>query len=111
MALALATGGADRASLVGLVGLLIELTGVAATVGPDFKASNTSALVELGIVVVGYAVVPAILSRRLGGLPRTPVWRAISPLRGAFPSTTWGYSGTIRNSTPRPRCTLSLRRE
>lgn len=67
--LALATGGADRLGRTGLVGLLIGLVGVAAIVGSDFQASDALALLQVGGVVVGYAVGPAILSRRLGGLP------------------------------------------
>jgi drug/metabolite transporter (DMT)-like permease len=67
--LALATGGADRTSRTGLVGLLIGLVGVVAIVGADFKASDASALLELAVVMTGYAIGPAILARRLGGLP------------------------------------------
>jgi drug/metabolite transporter (DMT)-like permease len=73
MAFALVTGGSDRVGRVGLMGLLIGLVGVAAIVGADFKTSDTAALVALGVVVVGYAVGPAILSRRLDGLPAVGV--------------------------------------
>ena len=65
---ALATGGADRMGRIGVVGLLIGLVGVVAIVGADFSASDTTALLQIGIVVIGYAVGPAILVRRLGGL-------------------------------------------
>ena len=68
-AFALATGGADRLGRAGLVGLLIGLVGVAAIVGGDYATTDPTALLEIGIVVVGYAVGPAILARRLGGLP------------------------------------------
>ena len=68
-AIALTTGGTDRIGGRSLVGLLIGLSGVAAIVGGDFEASNATALVQVGIVVVGYAVGPAILSRRLNGVP------------------------------------------
>jgi len=67
-AFALATSGADRLGRTGLLGLLIGLIGVAAIVGGDFGTSDTTALLEIAVVVVGYAVGPAILSRRLGGL-------------------------------------------
>jgi len=66
---ALATDGADRLGRTGLVGLLIGFVGVAAIVGGDFATSDTTALLQIGVVVVGYAVGPAILARRLGGLP------------------------------------------
>jgi drug/metabolite transporter (DMT)-like permease len=72
-ALALATGGADRLSRAGLLGLLIGLVGVAAIVGGDYATSDPTALIQIAIVVVGYAVGPAILARRLGGLPTVGV--------------------------------------
>jgi drug/metabolite transporter (DMT)-like permease len=71
--LALATGGTDRLSRAGLVGLLIGLAGVAGIVGGDFATTDSSALVQIAIVVVCYAVGPAILARRLGGLPTVGV--------------------------------------
>jgi drug/metabolite transporter (DMT)-like permease len=71
--LALATGGADRPGRAGLAGLLIGLVGVAAIVWGNFATSDPAALVEIAIVVVGYAVGPAILARRLGGLPAVGV--------------------------------------
>jgi drug/metabolite transporter (DMT)-like permease len=67
--IALATGGADRLGRTGLVGLAVGLAGVAAIVWGDFSASNPTAFVQIAIVVVCYAVGPAILARRLGGLP------------------------------------------
>jgi drug/metabolite transporter (DMT)-like permease len=72
-AFALATGGADRLGRTGLVGLLIGLIGVAAIVGGDYAPSDPTALLQMAIVVVGYAVGPAILARRLGGLPTVGV--------------------------------------
>jgi drug/metabolite transporter (DMT)-like permease len=72
-ALALATGGADRLGRVGLLGLLIGLVGVAAIVGGDYATSDPTALLQIAVVVVCYAVGPAILARRLGGLPTVGV--------------------------------------
>ena len=72
-ALALATGGADRLGRGGLLGLLIGLVGVAAIVGGDYATSDPTALLQIVVVVVGYAVGPAILARRLGGLPTVGV--------------------------------------
>ena len=71
--IALTTGGADRFGRVGIAGLLIGIVGVAAIVGADFAATDTTALLQIGVVVVGYAVGPAILSRRLQGLPTVGV--------------------------------------
>ena len=70
---AAATGGRDRVSLTMLLGLLVGLIGVAAIVGVSVDASNTTALLAMALVVIGYAVGPAILSRRLGGLPSVGV--------------------------------------
>ena len=71
--LALTTGGTDRISGLGLLGLLIGLVGVGAIVGGDFGTTDPIALIEILIVVIGYAVGPAILARRLGGLPAVGV--------------------------------------
>jgi drug/metabolite transporter (DMT)-like permease len=72
-AIALATGGADRLGRTGLVGLLIGLIGVAAIVGGDYATSDPTALLQVAVVVVCYAVGPAILARRLDGLPTVGV--------------------------------------
>jgi drug/metabolite transporter (DMT)-like permease len=72
-AIALLTGGADRFGRVGLLGLFIGFVGVIAIVGTNFGASDLTALVQVGIVVVGYALGPAILARRLDGLPTVGV--------------------------------------
>jgi drug/metabolite transporter (DMT)-like permease len=70
---ALATGAAERMTREGWIGLLIGLVGVTAIVGADLGSSDPIAFIEVAIVVVGYAVGPAILSRRLGGLPSVGV--------------------------------------
>ena len=72
-AIAFATRSVDRLGRSALVGLLVGLVGVAAIVGADFQASDTIAFLEVGVVVVGYAVGPAILARRLAGLPSIAV--------------------------------------
>ena len=72
-AIALATGGADRVSRAGLGGLLLGLVGVAAIVGGDYATTDPTALLQIVVVVVGFAVGPAILARRLDGLPTVGV--------------------------------------
>jgi len=67
-AIALATRGADRFGRAGLAGLLVGVAGVAAIVGGDLGTADPVAFLEIAVVVVGYAVGPAILARRLGGL-------------------------------------------
>jgi drug/metabolite transporter (DMT)-like permease len=74
--IAIGTGGVDRLSRTGLLGLLIGLLGVAAIVWGNFATTEGAALLQLGIVVVGYAVGPAILARRLAGLPAVGIMAA-----------------------------------
>jgi len=66
-ALAVLTGG-ERLSRPGLVGLGIGVLGVAAIAGTGFSASDAVPLLELGGVVLGYAIAPVILARRLAGV-------------------------------------------
>jgi drug/metabolite transporter (DMT)-like permease len=67
------TGGTDRLSGIGWLGLLIGVVGVGAIVGGDFQTTDGLALMQVAVVVVCYAVGPAVLSRRLGGLPAVGV--------------------------------------
>ncbi len=71
--IAVGTGGRDRIGSTGVVGLLIGLVGVAAIVGLNLGSSNAPAILEVGVVVVGYALGPAILARRLAGLSNVAV--------------------------------------
>lgn len=63
------TGHDDRPGPRRLGGLLLGLAGVAALVGLDIHGTSTVALVEMGLVAVGYATGPLILSRSLSDLP------------------------------------------
>ena len=62
------TGGVLR-----YVGLLLGLAGVALLLGLDVGQVRLGALLEMAAVVVGYAVAPVIMSRRLADLPSIPV--------------------------------------
>jgi drug/metabolite transporter (DMT)-like permease len=66
-------GHRERMGPVGIGGLAIGLVGVAAIVGLDFHASDTTALLEMALVAVGYAFGPAILQRWLTGVPSVSV--------------------------------------
>ncbi|HEY9351183.1 MAG TPA: EamA family transporter, partial [Acidothermales bacterium] len=55
-------GRAERLGRVGWLGLASGFAGVAALVGLDVGGSDLVAVAELGVVVVGYAVGPAILA-------------------------------------------------
>lgn len=71
--IAVTTGGRDRIGATGVVGLLIGLVGVAAIVGVNLGSSSGTALIDMAVVVVGYALGPAIMSRRLAGLSTVAV--------------------------------------
>jgi drug/metabolite transporter (DMT)-like permease len=66
-------GADDRVDALRFLGLLLGVIGVALLVGLDFGQLHAGALLEVAVVVVGYAVAPVIMSRRLADLPSIPV--------------------------------------
>ena len=71
--IATARGNREHLGAASLTGLLMGLVGVGAIVGFDLRASDWPSLVEMGIVAVGYAAGPVILSRYLAHLPSVGV--------------------------------------
>lgn len=71
--IATALGNREHLGLASLSGLLLGLVGVALIAGLDLRASSTVALFEMALVVVGYAVGPAILARFLQEVPSVTV--------------------------------------
>ena len=63
------TGDRERLGARRWLGLLIGIAGVAALVGLDVGEVDTLAIVEIGLVAVGYAIGPIILSRSMTELP------------------------------------------
>lgn len=66
-------GNRDRMGPANLLGLLIGIVGVGAIVGFDWQATTWVALIEIVLVVVGYALGPAIAARYLSSLPSVSV--------------------------------------
>lgn len=66
-------GSDDRVEAARLIGLLLGVVGVALLVGLDLGEVHISAVLEIAAVVVGYAVGPVILTRRLADLSSIPV--------------------------------------
>lgn len=64
-----AAGSADRLDRRSWLGLLVGILGVAALVGLDFGRVGVVPLLEVCVVVLGYATGPIVLSRRLADLP------------------------------------------
>ena len=69
VAVAFFMGRPARLSRSNWLGILIGMLGVAAIVGLDVGGSDIGAVAEMAIVVVGYAIGPAILSRWMSDLP------------------------------------------
>ena len=63
------TGDRERLDSRRLAGLLLGIAGVGALVGLDLGHVNPVALVEVGLVAVGYALGPIVLSRHLSDAP------------------------------------------
>lgn len=73
LVIAIAFGSKQQMGPINLVGLVLGLVGVAFIVGFDLRASDTTALVEMAVVVVGYALGPVILARYLSVIPGVTV--------------------------------------
>lgn len=73
LVVAIAFGSKQQMGPINLVGLVLGLVGVAFIVGFDLRASDTTALVEMAVVVVGYALGPVILARYLSVIPGVTV--------------------------------------
>jgi drug/metabolite transporter (DMT)-like permease len=69
LAVAYLTGRTERLNPTAWLGLALGIAGVAALVGLDVGGSELDGVAQIGIVVVGYAVGPAILARALSDLP------------------------------------------
>lgn len=69
VAVAFAMGQPSRLSRVNWIGIALGMLGVAALVGFDVAGSDLLAVAEIAVVVVGYALGPAILARWMSDLP------------------------------------------
>jgi drug/metabolite transporter (DMT)-like permease len=63
------TGERERLGARRWLGLLVGIAGVTALVGLDVGQADALSVVEIGLVAVGYAVGPIILSRTMSDLP------------------------------------------
>lgn len=99
VAVAFATGRPERFSAGNWTGVLLGMLGVAALVGLDVAGSDLVGVAEIAVVVVGYAIGPVILARRMSDLPGTGVvalslvlaaltYVPLVPLAGGWP-TQW----------------------
>ena len=66
-------GNREKMGPLGIGGLALGVVGVAAIVGLDFHASDATAFIQMALVVIGYALGPAIVGRYLKGVPSISV--------------------------------------
>jgi len=78
------TRGDDRLDSRRLTGLLVGLVGVAVLVGLNVSFRDLGAVLEVGLVAVGYATGPILIARRLPGLPAVGVVAASLLLTALF---------------------------
>ncbi|MGY1838960.1 MULTISPECIES: DMT family transporter [unclassified Modestobacter] len=62
-------GEEDRLSPVRVLGMLIGVVGIAALLGLDVAGAQLSAIGAVGLVVIGYATAPMVVSRALPDVP------------------------------------------
>lgn len=100
-ALAWATG-SDRVDLRRLIGLLLGLGGVGTLVGFAVAGSQLLAALSVGGVVIGYAVGPWVVDRRLHGVP------PIGVVTWSFVFCAIGYAPFAALSLPRKTLSASV---
>jgi len=66
---ALAFGSRDRITSINAIGMVLGMLGVAAIVGLEIEGSDLGSVAKLVVVVIGYALGPAILARWMSDLP------------------------------------------
>jgi len=66
---AFAMGRPSRLTGTNWIGIAVGMLGVAGLVGLDVSGSDLPSVLEMGVVVIGYALGPAILSRWMPDLP------------------------------------------
>jgi len=66
-------GGDDRPDLRRVIGLVVGFVGVGFVVGLDVATDDLFAVVEVGLVVIGYATGPMIITKRLKDSPSVGV--------------------------------------
>jgi len=67
--LVLVFGGGDRLDVRRAAGLVIGFVGVAALLGLDVSVIDAGSVAQVGLVVLGYAIGPMIVARRLSDAP------------------------------------------
>jgi drug/metabolite transporter (DMT)-like permease len=78
--IATASGNREHLGFASVCGFLLGVAGVGLIVGLDVGGTDVTALIEIALVVIGYATGPAILTRFLTGVPSLTVNSAVLAL-------------------------------
>ena len=105
---ALAFGRRDRITAVNWVGIAIGMLGVAAIVGLDLGGSDLASVAMLSVVVLGYAVGPAILARWMSDLPPVGVVALALTISSVLILPVVAVTGGWPTAVPSPPTILSV---
>jgi len=105
---ALAFGRRDRITAVNWVGIAIGMLGVGTIVGLDLGGSDLASVAMLSVVVLGYAVGPAILARWMSDLPPVGVVALALTISSVLILPVVAVTGGWPTAVPSPPTILSV---
>jgi drug/metabolite transporter (DMT)-like permease len=100
VAIAFLLGSRDRLTGVNAIGIVIGMLGVAAIVGLDLAGSDLGSVAMLLVVVIGYALGPAILSKWMSDLPGVGVIAVSMALASLITLPVVGVTGSWPTAVP-----------
>ena len=108
VAVAFAMGRPEHLTKSNWLGILLGMLGVAALVGLDVGGSDLGAVLEIAVVVVCYAIGPAILSRWMSDLPGVGVVTVSLAIAALFYIPVVSLTGGWPTTVPSPPVILSV---
>ena len=105
---ALAFGRRDRITAINWVGIAIGMLGVGTIVGLDLGGSDLASVAMLSVVVLGYAVGPAILARWMSDLPPVGVVALALTISSVLILPVVAVTGGWPTAVPSPPTILSV---
>jgi drug/metabolite transporter (DMT)-like permease len=105
---ALTFGRRDRITAINWVGIAIGMLGVGTIVGLDLGGSDLASVAMLSVVVLGYAVGPAILARWMSDLPPVGVVALALTISSVLILPVVAVTGGWPTAVPSPPTILSV---
>ena len=105
---ALTFGRRDRLTAINWVGIAIGMLGVGTIVGLDLGGSDLASVAMLSVVVLGYAVGPAILARWMSDLPPVGVVALALTISSVLILPVVAVTGGWPTAVPSPPTILSV---